>query len=1066
MPLSFLPRFASLISAAVSVKPALSGCALACAVLTLGISVPAMAQNEPTPSRVIESVNEARLARLDGNVHPAVRIGKDLGLVDPNLAMDDLHLVLKRSPSQEAALEKFMAQQLDPKSANYHHWLQPDEFGALYGPSESDIAAVTSWLSNHGFVVGQVTRGRTLVEFSGTAAQVQQAFHTQIHRFEVNGESHFANVSDPYIPAALSPVVFGVQALHDFKAKPLHVYGGSFKRDSKTSKWHPDQPAPGASPLYTIGSGSGTYELVTPWDFAAIYDFKSAWLAGTDGTGQTIAIAGRSDIDLADIAAFRSSYNLPPSVPNVIVTGTDPGMADAGSHLEAELDVEWSGAAAKGASVTYVVSTSETTAASYIVNNNIAPVMSFSFGLCESALGTAGNAAYNTLWQQGAAEGMSIFVASGDSGSAGCDTYFPATPYLTSSGLQVNGLASTPYNVSVGGTDFDWINSTTSYWNATNDVNGASALGYVPEVPWNGGCASDAIDILIGGTPANGYPNEESVCNYIYVTDPALDYLVTDIGGGGGVSSVYAKPSWQTALTPADGQRDVPDVSLFASNGELNSYWVVCDSADGTACSSTSTDGVGGTSVASPVWAGIMAIITQKMGGVRQGNVNSDLYRLFALEQPTCTQGVTCSFHDITSGNISSPCSIGSPNCTVVNPGDSLGLLTGFTAGPGFDLASGLGSADGANMLANWSSVGTLGAPPTGYIDAARDAKTGSTTTVGAADNLVINGWAADQVQGSPVSQVQVLIDGKAAGAATLGFSRPDVATAFNNPAWIHAGWSFTFAAKTLALGSHTINATATDAQSQTTNLPGMKTITVAAAPPLGYTDAAVDATTKSTSVVHGHNLLVSGWAADLQQGAPVSKVQVLIDGTVVGNATLGIARADVAAAYKNPAWTNSGWTFTGLTTTLTIGNHTVTAVATDALNLTATLVGMKTISITNAPPTGVLGLAVDATTRLTTVTKGDNISVGGWAADLEDGAPVKQVQVFIDGSAVGLATLGIARPDVAAAYSRPAWLNSGWSFTYSSSTLATGTHTITAIATDLASATTTLSTAKTITVQ
>jgi len=726
--------------------PHLSRIAASLAV-TIGILIPAAAQeaafiggqtfdHAPVPSRIVDRVDDSQVVRIAGGTHPLARAEFDRGTVNPQLPMDRMTLILKRSPEQEAALEKFMARQLDPKSADYHHWLKPAEFGALYGPSDSDIGNITSWLLNHGFSVDKVSNGRVFIEFSGTARQVAEAFHTEIHNFVVNGEKHVANNVDPSIPAALRPVVVGIYSLHNFQAKPMHRDLGAFRQDKKSGQWIPVNENAVAKPMFNIpGSGTPSFKLIAPYDFAAIYNVAPLWTAGIDGTGQTIAIAGRSDVSLTDVANFRSFFGLPVKAPTIIVNGTDPGIPSAGDKVENTLDVEWSGAVAKNATIKYVTTKSTNTSdgasasAMYIIDNNVAPVMSFSYGNCELAYGTAGNAANNSLWQQAAAQGITAFVASGDQGAAACDGGQTA-PYGATFGLAVSGASTTPYNVAVGGTDLNWINSTTVYWNTTNAANGSSAKGYMLEVPWNGTCASNAIDQAIGAT-SQGLDAEQT-CQAILndqVNNASLVPLVNVVGGTGGKSACttpssntvascsggYAKPSWQTGTgVPADGKRDVPDVSLFASGGSLNTAYAICDS-DSAPCTYTNTNdafaqAVGGTSVASPAMAGIMALVNQKMGAA-QGNANVAFYALAAKDNRTACNsntvaaGNACNFYDITTDNIAVPCVPGKPNCTVHHTGDGVGILNGYTSTTGYDLATGLGTVNANNLVNNWSSV-------------------------------------------------------------------------------------------------------------------------------------------------------------------------------------------------------------------------------------------------------------------------------------------------------------------------------------------------------------------------
>ena len=589
-----------------------------------------------------------------------------------------------------------------------------------------------------------MANGRTFIEFSGTARLVQEAFHTEIHRYNVRGEEHIANTSDPGIPEALSPVVEGVLSLHNFFTKPMHRELGSFHRDAKTGKWEPENPDLLLKPMFGVNVSGSQFELVSPYDFATIYNALPLWNAGIDGTGQTIAIAGRSDINLSDVATFRSAFGLPANTPTVIVNGPDPGEPSEGDRVENTVDVEWAGAVAKGATIKFVTTKSTMTtdgalaSALYIIDNNIAPIMSFSYGECELGLGTAGNAAINSMWQEGAAAGITEFVASGDQGAAACDGGH-AAPYLSQYGLAVSGTASTPYNVAVGGTDFRWPNLAGSYWGSANNPSTlSSALGYIPEVPWNGTCTSDDVLLLLGFTGA-GYDAAQT-CNRIWLINqsgfPLYATLLNAEGGTGGASACttpsantvascsggYVKPTWQTGSgVPEDGKRDVPDVSLFASAGTLNSAYVFCDTELG-ACDYTSStnaigQGIGGTSVSSPAMAGIMALVLQKIGGAPQGLANPVFYQLAAQENlascnsNTVTGGNNCVFYDTTSDNNKVPCLSGSPNCIIETAGDAVGVLSSYSTTTGYDLATGLGSVNVNNLVNAWGPSNFVASP-------------------------------------------------------------------------------------------------------------------------------------------------------------------------------------------------------------------------------------------------------------------------------------------------------------------------------------------------------------------
>jgi subtilase family serine protease len=456
------------------------------------------------PSLVIGTVDDSKRVTLHGNTHPMARSQFEAGRVEPGLAMDRMLLVLRRSPEQEAALTALNKRQYDPKSPYFHHWIHAEEFGRQFGPSDPDLAAVTAWLQNHGFQVENVNKGRTFIEFSGTASQVESAFQLEMHHYMVKGETHIANDRDPSIPEALAPVVAGVASLHDFFGKPQHVTGK--KTDVDPQPFEADKPGPkaiapeltgrGPRPQLTYMNGGDTVEDLTPYDFATIYNILPLWNAGTpiNGTGVNIAISAVSDILQSDVSNFRSTFGLPAMTLKTIHNGKDPGADKGGGQLENSLDVEMSGATAPGAQIILVVSASTSTTPGfllsdqYIIDNETAPIMSASYGDCELNLGVAGNQAYNAVWQQGATAGISIFESAGDQGSAGCSDSDTAGPNPDVYGLEVNGMASSPYVTAVGGTDFTWSlvpNGTTEYWNTSNGSHLQTAKGIMPEVPWN-----------------------------------------------------------------------------------------------------------------------------------------------------------------------------------------------------------------------------------------------------------------------------------------------------------------------------------------------------------------------------------------------------------------------------------------------------------------------------------------------------------------------------------------------------------------------------------------------------
>ncbi len=753
-----------------------SQCLLA---LLFAVTFPALSRAQtapPKPALITQPIEESKLTVLRGNTYPLALAKYDRGAAPASLPMQRMLLVLKRSPELEASLVALLDQQQDKSSPNYHAWLTPEQFGQQFGPADADIQAVTSWLQLQGFQVAKVSNGRTVVEFSGTAAQVQNAFHTEIHKYSVNGADHWANASDPQIPTALVPAVAGVLTLHNFPRHAMNHVVGTFKRSKDTSALTP------VGPLFTLPNFADnlTFYGVGPYDFATIYNVSPLWNAtpAINGTGQTIAIVGETDVDFVDLQKFRALFGITSNDPTMIVDGPDPGLQP--DEIESDLDLEWSSAVAPGAAIKFVVAaTTDTTlgvdlAAQYIVDHNVAPIVSESYGICEAALGTAGNQFFNQLWQQAAAQGMSVFISSGDSGSAGCDRDNPAQ-----FGLQVSGFASTPYTTTVGGTDFNDLNNFVPYWNPTNDAHEASAKSYIPEMTWNNSCTNTEWSTLTGST------NAETNCN-----NPQLSGAVVATGGSGGKSSCttgsgqdiiscaggYAKPSWQTGTgVPNDGKRDIPDVSLFASNGFNGNFYVICSkNITGSYCDPTNPNGtivgIGGTSASTPAFAGIMALIDQKTNS-RQGNPNYTLYSLAAKQaasgcNSSSNPASTCVFYDVTSGTIAMPCFTGSTaDCSTSVKSHQFGVLIGYATTTAYDLATGLGTVNAANLVNSWG--GATGSK--GSVTTLTMTPTPLTITHGATASVNVTVAPAPSGTGTPSGEVALLTStGLGAGSFLL----------------------------------------------------------------------------------------------------------------------------------------------------------------------------------------------------------------------------------------------------------------------------------------------------------
>ncbi|MGA7342423.1 MAG: Ig-like domain repeat protein [Terracidiphilus sp.] len=640
---------------------------------------PATAQSQYAPL-VTQPIDESSLVTLEGSLQPLAQPRYDRGAVADSFSVPRMLLMLNRPPERESALQQFLQAAHTRGSAGYHRWLTPDEFGRRFGPTDADLQTVSAWLTAHGFLVTKIAKSRQFIEFSGTAGALRTAFHSEIHQYEIDGDTHYANSSDLKIPAALAPLVKGVSPLNDFRAKPeVEDLGqGLIARGSKP-----------ATPQWTAPNQYGTsnpYEFtVAPEDFETQYDLAPLYQAGIDGAGQTIAIINESNIDLSLVEDFQKLFGIAGAAPQVVIDGDDPGNLE-GVDVEAYLDVETSGAVAPKATVDlYIASAGSLVeplelAALRAVEDNQASVLSVSFGQCEYFLGSAGNQFWASLWEQAAAQGQTVFVSSGDSGSE-CD-FQP---------LWVSGLASTPWNVAVGGTDFYYSDyasggaSANSLWNTTNDANLGSLKAPLPEQPWDDPFGLNVIPNSIerGETAAGG--GGASGCITV------ASGTVTCAGG-------YKKPSWQSGPgVPADAARDMPDVSLYASNGANLSAYAIC-AFEGQCASGSGANAqvelVGGTSASSPAMAGIMALIDQKYG--RQGQANFTLYPL-AQQKPA-------AFHDITLGSNSVPCGLQiDANCVLQANG--FNGTPQYPAGPGYDLASGLGSVD-ANLLVNdWNAI-------------------------------------------------------------------------------------------------------------------------------------------------------------------------------------------------------------------------------------------------------------------------------------------------------------------------------------------------------------------------
>jgi subtilase family serine protease len=560
--------------------------------------------------------------------------------------LEGVTLVLGRTAAQEEQLQALIVAQHDPASPLYHHWLTPEALGARFGVADADVGQVSAWLERHGLQVDSVSRARDGLRFSGTAAQLEAAFGTELHLYQTVSGSRFAPWADATVPAALAPLVRAVTGMSSFRPRSHLRLGSQF-----------------------TSSLTGSHFL-TPADVEVVYHVTPAHQAGLDGTGVAIAVVGQSAISPPDIEAFQSASGLAVKDPQlVLVPGSGSAVVRTGDETESDLDLEWSGALAPGATIRFVyvgdaANQSVWDALQYAVDQDLAPIVSISYGACEPALSAGEYAAVEATLAKAAAQGQSVVASSGDSGSLDCAGVSGLLP-STQQALAVDFPSSSEYVTGVGGTEFpsaDVGASATQYWTAATAVTGdvlASALSYIPEQVWNDG---------------------------------------TGAAGGGGVSVLTTRPSWQAGVLGLSSgtNRLVPDLSLDAS--PANAPYLFCSSDAKTGVTGSCSHGfraadgshltaAGGTSFGAPVFAGMLALVEQKLGASGLGVVAPTLYRL-ASDSTTYAS----AFHDVTLGG--NGCAPGS-GCPPAG-GSS------YAAGTGYDMASGLGSVDLFSLLATW----------------------------------------------------------------------------------------------------------------------------------------------------------------------------------------------------------------------------------------------------------------------------------------------------------------------------------------------------------------------------
>jgi hypothetical protein len=580
-----------------------------------------------------------------------------LGVAPSGMRLDRMILLLEPSAAQQQALAGLLAARQKSALPANQRQLTPAAFAAAYSNSPSDVAAVVDWLRNAGFLVAPLPAGLGWVEFSGTAAQVEQAFQAQVKLVAIGSGPRAVLASAISVPAALRPVIHGLVSLDGVLATPalttpLPVTATAQELAAETSLSHT--------------------EAATPKLMAQLLHLDALHASGVAGAGESIAIAARSNVRTADIEAFRSAFALPASPLKVVPDGADPGRTS--DEATVAMTASWAGAAAPGAQIVLVPAAS--TAATdgldlslaAIVDQALAHTVTVGYSACEQELSEAHQAFYAAVYRQAAAEGIAVIAAAGDSGSAACHT--AGSDARVTSGYGVNALASTPWNTAVG----------------------VAAFG-------SGGAAAGAAG-LSAWSPVN-------------TADPGY-------AGGGGASTRHAAPSWQTTRAIAGasaglneqasaiqelkdaglstGYRLLPDLALpVAQDSVANRGLAFCLSGAAVA-SGCNLVRAGGSSAAAAVFSGIAALVAEKYGV--QGNMAPNLYALGG------TEGV---FSDVQQGNAQLACAAGSPGCGATE-------RIGFTAGAGYDLATGLGSVNAQELVNKWPRPMATGTNPVDII--------------------------------------------------------------------------------------------------------------------------------------------------------------------------------------------------------------------------------------------------------------------------------------------------------------------------------------------------------------
>lgn len=807
------------------------------------------------PNRLRADAQTTQRAELPQGVSAHVAHAQALGHLSGETQLSTMSLALAPSAAQSAALDQLLVDQQDPSSASYHQWLTPEQFGARFGVSDDDLQVLENWLTSQGLQVVSVAPSRNAIQFSGNAATVESAFRTNMGRFHKGDQDFYENSTAPTIPAAFQGVVAAVNGLSSYRLR-----GEAARKQMRPSVYE------GLSPNLTGTDSSGNVvHALTPYDVRQIYGAAPLYSSGYNGTGLKIGVIGQSAVNTTQLGYFQTLTGQTVKAPTlVLVPNSGNSTIYSGDEGESEADLEFAGGVAPGASLYFVYTgnasnTGVFTALQYAITTNAAQVLTLSYGGCEPA-NASGTAGIETYLRQANAQGQTVLVSSGDSGAAACDS---AGDTAAQDGLQVSYPASSAYVTAIGGTTFNEGTASSTYWSSSNNSQRGSALGYIPEVAWNDSAAAKGV-----------------------------------LSTGGGASRLFSKPNWQTGTgVPADGARDVPDISFSASN--YHDAYILCTADTGYsgtnsrgvtvtgACTSTALGAyqVGGTSLSAPSFAGMLAIVLNANASSGLGNINPALY--------TLRNTTPAIFHDITSGNNIVPCVVSTQDCTT-------GSL-GYSTTAGYDLVTGLGSLDiGQFSAAIKTAVTASTRVPT--VNLAQTATTTSSityriTVASSASSTVATGTVSVALDGgtatvltlsSGAASYVVSTTGLTVGTHTLtasysGDTNYSSASSSASFSTTQVGGSLTATASSVtvasgATGTITLNVTS----SGYTGLVAFNTIAAATGSTLpspgcflGRNDMSVTAGATTTTTITFHTLAAdcTDTNANLLQTSPVAKV-------------------------------------------------------------------------------------------------------------------------------------------------------------------------------------------------